>query len=86
MHELGKGLFVEHLPRLARVGLDEARIDLAIHRADIGRGAGGRGSAEHHVGGRRAQSRAARRRVLAGIRRPGRNQGSQASAETTFSA
>jgi hypothetical protein len=85
VHEFGERFVVEHLTRLARVRLDQSRINFAVHRADVGRGAGGCGSAEHHVGGCSTESRPVRCWVLATLGRPGGDQRSQASPEAAFS-
>ena len=53
--ELGKGLLVEHLPRLTRVGLDERGVDLAVHRTHVH--ALDRRPTDHDIGRRFAQAR-----------------------------
>ncbi len=84
VHELGQRVTVEHLPRLPRVRFDGRRIDLPVHRADVGDGGCG-GAAQTDVGRRVTHPRAhvVRARRLGG---PGRNQRCESAAKAALLA
>jgi hypothetical protein len=75
VHQFGKGLFVEDLAGLARIGFDDRRIDLAVDRTDAVEFQ--RNSTDHDIGRRISQSRPA-------IGRSRRDQRCQAAAEAAL--